>query len=78
MKLLIGAACVSVIALAAYIIGGDYYGERTAKRAAFQRECDRLSALGGDTSGIAEKDRAKTLKAVDACIEWMKTGRYPI
>jgi hypothetical protein len=77
MKLLLAAACISVIALTGYVIGGDYYSAKKLNRQAFHAECNEIASLRGDLSSVEASRVARVKKIAEDCAEYVRTGYYP-
>lgn len=79
MKILIGAACVAVIALAVYIIGGDYLRARQTTRQEFAMSCDQTleRAKATDPNSISGVEKKRISQALVDCSSFLRTGAMP-
>ncbi len=74
MKFLIAAACLSVIVLTAYVIGGDYVSSGFSSDADLRRKCDEIIATGGnvDPSSMTEEQKRAALELARKCMDRLK------
>lgn len=79
MKLLIGAACIAIIALAVYLIGGDMLKSRAQNRQEFAASCDLLLLDGQtlDPANMSESEKSRRVRKISQCLDFLKTGKLP-
>lgn len=79
MKILIGAACIAVIALAIYVIGGDYMASRASGKQTFSANCDALleEVKDIDPNKLSSGERLKYKQRLDDCANYLRTGKLP-
>jgi hypothetical protein len=79
MKILVGAACVAVIALAFYIIGCDILKSHQLDRQTFSARCNQLIAEGStiDPSAMDSSEKSKRVKQISECLDFLRTGTLP-
>lgn len=79
MKALVGAACVAVIALAIYIIGGDFLQSRESARREYAAVCDQTleRAKATDPNSISSAEKKRISQGLLDCSTFMRTGKMP-
>ncbi len=79
MKVLVGAACIAVISLAIYVIGGDYMASRAAERQAFGADCRRFieDNKGKSAANMSGGEKFRFEKRGNDCVTFLRTGRLP-
>ncbi|WP_438747661.1 hypothetical protein [Pararhizobium sp. O133] len=75
MKLLIAVACISVIALTVYVIGGDYITWMAQSDADMDRQCRQIASESDtvDPSTMTEEEKREALDLAQRCIAWLKS-----
>lgn len=79
MKLLVGAACVAVIAFVGYFFWGEYASSQAVNRQAFKASCDQLLTEGAtrDVSTLTDTEKVRIRKQIADCIAFIRDGRLP-
>lgn len=74
MRILIAAACLSVILLTVYVIGGDYISAKYAADEDFSRKCKEISSGSTefDSTNMTVDQKRAALDLADKCLEKLK------
>lgn len=79
MKLLVGAACVAIIAFVGYYFWKEYRANEAFDRYAFSAKCDKLIEEGKrlDISTISDAEKVRKRRSINECIQFLQTGKLP-
>lgn len=82
MKTLVAAACIAVIALAVYVVGGGIWADKLradeVRETAFLAQCDALTPpTPAQLAAMTKVEKSRATRLVHQCLDFLKHGTVP-